>query len=298
MQFPRLPEWLTYGAVVAALTLAALGRRENANAPPAPPPLSKEEGALLSPASAFDHTVALKSGVAGAHPTSGSAFSVGDAGIWLTARHVVSGCARIAVIEAPGRGALARLAPERPLPEGLPDPVTDVAVLTTIGGAPALPLSKDEALRIGERGFHPGFPGGAPGEATSRLLGRETLALGARRGHDQGAAQRNAGARAEPVLVWAQAGRTEGIGLDLSGLSGAPVLDTKGEVMGLTLAQSPRRGRLYSTGPEALREALRRADVTPSQGASSEPITVENYGRQADTLRRDLRIAEVVCLTP
>jgi hypothetical protein len=27
-----------------------------------------------------------------------------------------------------------------------------------------------------------------------------------------------------------------------------------------------------------------------------EPITTDNYGRVADTLRRDLRVAQVICL--
>ena len=29
----------------------------------------------------------------------------------------------------------------------------------------------------------------------------------------------------------------------------------------------------------------------------SEPVTTENYGRVADDLRRDLRVAQVVCLS-
>ncbi len=298
MQFPRLPNGLTYGAVVAALTLAALGRRENADAPPAPPPLSKEEGALLAPVTAFDHTVALRSDDKGAGPIAGAAFSVGDAGVWLTARHVVSGCGRIAVIEAPGRGALARLAPETPAPAGVLDPATDVAVLLTAGGTSPLPLIGRDPLRIGERGFHPGFPGGAPGEATSRLLGRQTLVMNGRGRTGRSADRYGLEPRAEPVLAWAQAGRTEGISSDLSGLSGAPVLNSKGEVLGLTLAQSARRGRLYTTTPEALAEALRRARINASPGPPSEPVTVENYGRQADTLRRDLRVVQVVCFRP
>ncbi|RAK50681.1 serine protease, partial [Phenylobacterium soli] len=37
MQFPRLPDWLIYAAVVAGLLIAAVGRQERADAPPAPP---------------------------------------------------------------------------------------------------------------------------------------------------------------------------------------------------------------------------------------------------------------------
>ncbi len=292
MQFPRLPEWLTYGAVVAAIVFAALGRRENADAPEAPPPPSREEGALLAPVTAFDRTIIIKAGGGEAGPAMGTAFSIGDKGVWLTARHVVAGCARIALIEAPGRGALARLAPEpAPLSSSVPAASTDLAVLFTEGGAPALPLLRSGGLRIGERSFHPGFPQGGPGETTGRLLGRQTLVLRAR-----GLPGRAPGGRVEHVLAWAEAGRTNGLHGDLSGLSGAPALDSHGDVVGVTIAQAPRRGRIYTTSPEAIRDALLRAHVTPGPAPLSEPITVENYGRVADSLRRDLRVAQVTCV--
>jgi hypothetical protein len=103
------------------------------------------------------------------------------------------------------------------------------------------------------------------------------------------------------VLAWAEAGRTDGLSGDLAGLSGAPALNVRGEVVGVTLAEAPRRGRIYTTSPEAIRQALARAHVVvlPGQAAPTapgEPLTVENYGRIADSLRRDLRVAQVACL--
>ena len=38
MHFPRLPDWLIYAAIVMALLIAAVGRQERVDAPPAPPP--------------------------------------------------------------------------------------------------------------------------------------------------------------------------------------------------------------------------------------------------------------------
>ena len=38
MQFPRLPDWAIYGAVAGVLLAVSLGRRENADAPPATAP--------------------------------------------------------------------------------------------------------------------------------------------------------------------------------------------------------------------------------------------------------------------
>src|SRR5678815_5073598 len=93
---------------------------------------------------------------------------------------------------------------------------------------------------------------------------------------DRNLVVRGHGARTEPVLVWAETGRTEGLQGSLGGLSGAPALDADGRVIGVTIAESPRRGRIYTTAPEIVTATLtasgRRADaVTPG-----EPITPQN----------------------
>jgi S1-C subfamily serine protease len=274
MDHPRLPDWLVYLAVVAALLAAAVGRQERANAPPAPPPMPADEGVLLGPVSPFDPQVVVKTPAA-VGPDAGTAFSLADSGVWMTARHVVEGCGKLAIVVAPGRGVATT---------AHTDPRSEAAVLITRGGSPALPLVGVRALRRGARAFHPGFPQNQPGEATSRLIGRERLITGRR------------GPRGEPVLGWAEAGRTGGLSDDLSGLSGAPALDGEGRVIGVTVAQAPRRGRLYTTTPSAVREALAAAGVRAAPDAAGRIITTDNYGRVADDLRRALSVAQVVCL--
>ena len=272
MHFPRLPDWLIYAAVVAALLVAALGRRERADAPP-PPPAVEAEGGVVGPASPFDPSVVVE--VANkAEPAAGTAFSVADSGVWITARHVVEGCTQTAIVVSPGHGVEAKVRI---------DPRGEAAVLTTEGGAPALPLNLAGGLRRGERAFLPGFPQGSPGEAATRLLGRENLVVHGR------------GARTESVLVWAEAGRTDGLHGTLGGLSGAPALDGAGRVIGVTIAEAPRRGRIYTTSPETIAKALLGV-VTQTTGAAAETMTPENYGRVADDLRRTLRVAQVICL--
>lgn len=274
MHFPRLPDWLIYASITAALVIGAIGRQERADLPPPPPPVPGESGVPLGPASPFDAEVVVQV-PAGSGSTTGTAFSISENGTWLTARHVVEGCTKAAIVVAEGRGVSASIHIE---PHG------DVAVLTTAGGAPALPMGLTEPLHRGQRSYQPGFPQGGPGEATARLLGRETLFVKGR------------GARREPVLVWAEAGRTMGLNGSLSGLSGAPVLDGSGRVIGLTVAEAPRRGRIYSTAPETLRTTLAEPRASLSGFAMGETITAENYGRVSDTLRRDLRVAQVVCI--
>jgi S1-C subfamily serine protease len=274
MHFPRLPDWLIYAVIVAGILFAAIGRQERVDAPPAPPPAPEPEGAALGPASPFDPSVVVEVENK-AEPGAGTAFSIASTGVWVTARHVVEGCRQAAIVVGPGKGVAADVKI---------DPRAETAILVTDGGAPPLPLGLADGLRRGERAFHPGYPQGKPGEASSRLLGRENLVV---EGH---------GARTEPVLVWAETGRTEGLDGTLGGLSGAPALDAQGRVIGVTIAESPRRGRIYTTSPETTARTL-AADAPPLSPTAPAPITADNYGRVADDLRRTLRVAQVVCLT-
>ncbi|WP_292076193.1 S1 family peptidase, partial [Brevundimonas sp. UBA7838] len=164
MQFPRLPDWAIYGAVAAVFLAVSLGRRENADAPPvAEADADVAEGALLGPITPFDAAVTVDAGEAPFKPSSGTAFSIAGRGRWVTARHVVEGCRKPALVVGEGRAVAAdvRLAPR-----------ADVALLITDGGPAALPVAVEAPLRKGQRAFHPGFPQGRPGEVTSRLLGR------------------------------------------------------------------------------------------------------------------------------
>jgi len=273
MRLPRMPDWLIYLSVVLALVVAAVMIKAPADAPPAPPPMPSGASGGLAAASPFDPAVVVKAPSAPGQGA-GTAFSVADSGVWLTARHVVEGCQAVVIVIEPGSGVAATTRI---------DPRGETAVLITRGGAPALPLAPDGELRRGLAGFHPGFPQGQPGEAASRLVGRVRLYP---RGRDGGA---------ESVLAWAEIGRTQGLSPSLQGLSGAPVLDVAGRVVGVTIAQAPRRDRIYTTTPSALRAALAFAGVKPA-GNAGEPISTDNYGRVADDLRRDLRIAQVVCM--
>ena len=114
---------------------------------------------------------------------------------------------------------------------------TDLALLITDRAPVALQLDLDRELRIGEPGYHVGFPQGLSGEAVSILESRSNLVT------------RGRYAMEEPVLAWAEQDRSEGIEGTLSGMSGGPVFDRDGAVIGVTVAESPRRGRIYTASP-------------------------------------------------
>ncbi len=266
MRWPRLPEWSVYGLVVVGLVLAALAPFGHRSARPAQ---AEAVGFPLGPSTPFDPKVIVPTDARGAG--AGTAFSIDSRGVWLTARHVVEGCSRVILVTGKGRGVAAR---------ARLDPASESALLFTSGGAPALPIATDVDLRRGDIAYHPGFPKGRPGEVASRLLRRETLVLPR---------------RSEPVLAWAEIGHSAFLWGSLAGLSGAPTLNSAGEVIAVTVAQAPRRRRLYTTTPYSMASFLDAAGMHRA-ARPAEPIASDGYHVAADRLRGDLSVAQVVCL--
>lgn len=278
MAYPKLPDWLIYAVAAGAVVLVADARREKADAPPAPPPPDIEEGALVGPMAPINPRALVSAPELPPGSASGTAFSVAASGRWITARHVVDGCRQAAILLGGGQAVAAR-------PEPLGGPADDLALLVTAGGSTALPVLRDPAgLKAGARAYLPGFPGGAPGEVAVRMIRRKTLWV----------RRRGVGAP-EPVVTWAEVGRTDGLQGSLAGLSGGPLLDEQGRVVGVALAEQPRRGLLYSTGADSLAR-FARDQAHAREVAVGDRITTDNYGRIADGLRRDLRVARVACL--
>lgn len=272
----RAPDWSIYSAILLGLAGLCMGLGQTADAPPthhgaAPGSSGSADAPLLGPVTAFDPEVIVEAPERAFQPTSGTAFSIADRGRWVTARHVVEGCRRPAVLVGGGRAVAAafRLAPH-----------ADLALLITDGGPAGLPLAP-RAPQAGGVAFHPGYPQARAGEVSSRLLGEDLIRSPGR------------GRTSERVLAWAEMGRTRGMEGSLSGLSGAPALDDMGRVVGVTIAEAPRRGRIYTTTSEALAQAVRGQTTAGSGGR----ITLATYGRASDDLRRELRVAQVVCLS-
>jgi serine protease Do len=267
----KLPDWAVYGVVVGALLLVSVTGRERADAPVAPPPLDVTEDILIGPPTRFDHTIDVDPVVGPGAPKTATAFAVSAAGRWITASRPLARCAKAAILIGAGQALGAKVAARS----------GETALLVTRGAATALPLAPPQSVQAGERGFAVGWADGGPGEIALELVGRATLAS---EGH---------GRTREPVLAWALVGRTRGLSGVLEGLEGGPVLDAEGRVVGVLLKQERRRGRFYTTTPESLAALPLRAQTEPAPG---QPVTTANYGRAADGLRRDLRVAQVRCL--
>jgi serine protease Do len=268
-----IPDWLLYIIVIAAVVFV-LFRIDSGNRAPAPEVYRPEEGAFLPPPSVYDPEVLVEVG-----PVSsglGSAFAISHDGWWLTARHVVDDCERVGLIVS--RGAAT------PVTDVKVALFADIALLKTDRAPAALALDTSERrFQVGQRAYHVGFPQGRPGEAYSRLIGRETLVARGRYEIE------------EPVLAWAELGRTSGLRGSLAGISGGPALAANGEVIGVTVAESARRGRIYTAAPSSILRLL-RVEQVGAEGQPAPRMSPEDYGQQADDLRRSLAVAQVICV--
>ncbi len=260
----RIPDWLIYGSIVAAILIYA---RQDRPMPPIAPNLP-ELGPLLPSESPRDERIlvqidAPRSGV-------GTAFASSGDGDWVTARHVVDSCDDVGIKVAPRR--LLRVQNTEIYP------TADLAKLSAPWRRDPLPTDLETRRTVGETGFFFGYPQGRPGEVVGTLMSRGRMQVRGRYATDEG------------VLIWSEVSRTRGLRGSLGGLSGGPVLDADGELIGVVAAETPRRGRIYTVSPANLRR------IVDAQDGEAQPLDVSGYTLEADKLRRDRRVAQVVCM--
>lgn len=270
----RIPDWLIYLVVLVGVIYSITSSSDNHPAPQAPPVPIERAGTVLPAPSMFDEEVLVEVDENPGAAT-GTAFAVGPEGTWLTARHVVDGCSDLAI--AIGRRKIVPVTDYQVWDQG------DLALLQTDGGPDRAELDLNTELKVGQYGFHIGYPQAKPGEVTSRLLSRSRLVT-------RGRYLTN-----EPVLAWAETGRTSGLVGSLGGISGGPVFNAEGAVVGVTVAESPRRGRIYTTAPRSIDAFLPDYRDEELTSPSTRSITTDNYGEEADRLRRVLTVVPVIC---
>ncbi|MEV4350818.1 trypsin-like peptidase domain-containing protein, partial [Actinoplanes sp. NPDC049596] len=147
---------------------------------------------------------------------SGSGFAFDDRGHIVTNNHVVAAGGPITVIGADGRRLTATLVGT--------DPSNDIAVLRVEGSAnlPALPLADPRATRVGEPVLAVGSPLGLSGTVTAGIIS----------------------AVDRPVRLGGTARRTA-VQTDASinpGNSGGPLINARGEVIGVNTAIATLEG--------------------------------------------------------
>ncbi len=235
-----------------------------------------EDGPILPAPSPFDDQAIVESEVS-KNWTTGTGFAIAGSSYWLTAKHVARGCDRLGVVNE--NGGIAVKARVVYIAEN-----ADVAILQTDGGPKPLALDLDESdLKLGSSGFHIGYPQAKPGEVRSQLIGRELMTTkGAWRGK-------------ENTLAWAETERSKGLVGSLGGLSGGPAFDARGNVVGITIAESLRRGRIITTDATSIVSALSNAGITPD-GTPDRPLNAANFASQSNRLRASLKVIQVICM--
>lgn len=206
--------------------------------------------------------------------STGTAFALDSGGWWMTARHVVDQCHRVHLLFQNHQGLW--------VTNVVHHTNADLALLRTSSLPHALPIA-DGTLQIGQNGFHVGYPRGSPGEVWSTLLGRRRMRVSGRYRTN------------EPVVAWAERRRRPSSLKSLGGLSGGPALDGAGRVVGVLVAESRRRGRVYTAAPASIDQLVSRGVVNKVAGRVL-AITPDTLKPRADLLRRAPGIAKVVCL--
>lgn len=209
--------------------------------------------------------------------STGTAFAIAKNGWWLTARHVAHGCDAIWIQTGPRKGLRVN--------DVKFHPNADLALLRTQTGFVPLSLSYATPGR-GDDGYSLGYPQGNPGDVHAR-------AIGSARMRSVGRYHIN-----EPVLAWAEIKRRPYDLGALGGLSGGPMLNDSGRVVGVLVASSKRRGRVMTTAQSSIKELLVQLPQAQNKRDTSflvNSIGARNFTARGQALRQKQIIAKVIC---
>jgi len=197
---------------------------------------------------------------------------------WLTARHVANGDCQRVILVVDGRKVPAQIA--------YLHPQADLALLKTANvSGPALALETG-AVEQNEVGYTFGYPKERLGGTQDRLMGRSRMRLS---GEINGTG---------PVLTWAEVARYPDDLPALSGMSGGPVFDAEGKIIGIMVAASVRRGRVHTVAPEILQATEQSLALTSANAAPVGEIATQHASLSATAraLHISSRIVPTYCV--
>jgi len=210
------------------------------------------------------------------HSGVGTAFAVDGAGTYVTARHVIDGCQEVFFVSP--HGGLEEVS------SFVSERNRDFAIVKARGQNGFHVVLVDEEVPRGSEGFMMGFPQGDPADVRATVIGRtEMRSTGRYR-------------MREPVIAWVERERRPGFTGSLQGISGGPVFDDAGNVVGTVVAGAPRRGRVYTTHPHVFDETGLLEDSKRGRTPTlRDGIDGNNYHSIGKALRASGAIKQVYC---
>ena len=213
---------------------------------------------------------------------SGTAFKIGK-DVWITARHVVDGCKNLFLSD--------KIITRVYIP-----PSSDLALLVSnsfsadqfkLNWTPSdIVKSKlREDSKIGDDAYSIGFPKGQPGQAHLKFSGYVQMI------------QKGSYYLKEPVKRWVEVQRQPRSLDQMGGISGGPIFNKDGAVVGVHVANSVRRGRAFSVDEYAISWLIMAAS---NNKISDSPriernISQKNWSEIASSWRKKGRIRKVIC---
>ncbi len=203
----------------------------------------------------------------------GTAFVINKK-ILLSARHVINCCRKSYVIDWKNNAI--------PIVKTEIQDGTDLALLYTKSPlSPSFFLVDSIDIDSNKDGFHFGFPQEKSGQVYSHFLGQAKMISS--RGYKV----------SENVLVWSVERQSSKA---LSGISGGPIFNQDGALVGVSIAESLRRGRAYSSDPQTNKYIVDNYQVIQNKdGAKKIYVDLKNYENLNKELQRDNMIVKVIC---
>jgi len=206
----------------------------------------------------------------------GTAFAIGDNGLWITARHAAGGCLAWDLAAPGGLG-------RRKVTAAWVHPNSDMALMQGPRPQSVFRLAANPPA-TGTNAFHIGFPHGHPGDVWSKVMGQARMVTTGRYRSE------------EPVTAYAEVERHPAFTGGLGGLSGGPIFNAAGEIIGVHVAGNPRRGRIIGTSPRSFARLYQEAKHYPTARTVTAPsITPQTLQATGNRLRARFLVAKLYC---
>ena len=212
---------------------------------------------------------------------SGSAFKI-DSNLWITARHVINECNAVYVIDQNLNQSYSLIS------EVFIHPKSDMAAFYFSNDSDYfdLPYYADKGYKsfLRTSAFSLGYPNGKPGNMHLRYLGKASL--------------KNENYNLiEPVFVWSILAKKPNNLDSVGGISGGPLLNKKGKVIGVLVSEQLRRGTVSTADLQSTNWLSRAMNKEKTIGTLNKNFSETKLGDLTSELLGNSNIIKVMCRT-